>query len=162
MAEAVIIADSGPLIALARIGQLDLLSQLSSKVIIPPEIWNEVTIRGSTLPGAREVRSISWIKTRAPNPLLVNPLNILVDLGEAEAIALGQEISDCILLLDDSQARKVAKRLNLRIVGTIGLLLRAKRMGLIGEIRPCIERLQSSGIYIRQGLIDAVLVEADE
>ncbi|MCB2261395.1 MAG: DUF3368 domain-containing protein [Candidatus Thiosymbion ectosymbiont of Robbea hypermnestra] len=105
---------------------------------------------------------MSWIKTQTPNPLLVNPLNILVDLGEAETIALGQEIPDCVLLLDDSQARKVAKRLNLRIIGTIGLLLRAKRMGLIGEIRPCIERLQSSGIYIRQELINAVLAEAGE
>ena len=66
------------------------------------------------------------------------------------------------MLLDDSQARKVAKRLNLRMVGTIGLLLRAKRMGLIGEIRPCIERLQRSGIYIRQELINAVLIEAGE
>ena len=156
------IADSGPLIALSRIGRLYLLPRLFQKILIPPEVWNEVTVQGGALPGASEIKSAPWIEIQAPGPLLVTPLSILVDPGEAEAIALAQENPDSILLLDDSQARKVARRLKLQITGTIGLLLRAKRKGLIEHVRPCFEDLQKNGIHIRQKLIEAALTAAGE
>ncbi len=158
----VIIADSGPLIAFARIDQLNLLPQLCKEILVPPEVWNEVTIYGKGLPGAYEVSKVSWIKIQKPDPLLVKPLNILVDAGEAEAIALAQAISNSMILLDDSRARKVAGRLNIKQIGTIGLLLRAKRSKLIDKLKPHLEALQKNGIYIRQELIDAVLNEAGE
>jgi len=71
-----------------------------------------------------------------PDPQLVKPLSILVDTGEAEAIALAQTMPDCIILLDDSRARRVAERLQIKQIGTVGLLLRAKRKGLIDKLRP--------------------------
>jgi predicted nucleic acid-binding protein len=65
---------------------------------------------------------------------MVKPLSILVDDGEAQAIALAQTIPDSIILQDDACARKIAHRVNLKQIGTIGLLLRAKRVGLINKI----------------------------
>jgi len=67
-----------------------------------------------------------------------------------------------IVLLDDSRARRVATRLNIKQIGTVGLLLRAKRMGLIEKIKPHLDSLIETGIYIRQELIDAVLNDAGE
>jgi len=93
---------------------------------------------------------------------LVKPLGILVDAGEAEAIALAQNTADCIILLDDARARKIAQRLSIKQIGTIGLLLRAKRQGLVQTIKPYIDALVENGIYIRRELIDAVLAEAGE
>ncbi|GAB6094709.1 hypothetical protein JCM14469_09610 [Desulfatiferula olefinivorans] len=113
MREPVAIPDSGPLIALARINQLELLPHLFSKVIVPTYVWTEVTVKGKGMPGAYEVSQVSWFDFQKPDPLLVEPLNILVDTGEAEAIALAQTIRDCTILLDDSHARRIAKRLNL-------------------------------------------------
>ena len=98
----------------------------------------------------------------SPDSQIVRPLSILVDAGEAEAIALAQTTPDCIILLDDSRARKIAERLNIKQIGTIGLLLRAKRSGLIEKIRPHIDALVENGIYIRQELVDAVLDDAGE
>jgi len=162
MSEAIAVADSGPLIGLVRIGQLELLPRMFSEIIAPPEVWHEVTVKGRGLPGAYEISQIKWIKIKGPSSQLVQPLSILVDAGEAQAIALAQTTSNCIILLDDARARKIAARLNIKQIGTIGLLLRAKRMGLIDKIRPHIDALIRNGIYIRQQLIDAVLHEARE
>lgn len=156
------IADSGPLIALARIKQHELLPRLFSKILVPPEVWDEVTIKGQGRPGAHEISRITWITIQEPDPQLVKPLSILVDAGEAEAIALAQTTPDCTILLDDSRARKIAERLNINRIGTVGLLLRAKRRGLIEKIKPHLDALIKNGIYIRQELIDAVLNEAGE
>lgn len=65
-------------------------------------------------------------------------------------------------MLDDSHARKIAKRLNLKHIGTVGLLLRAKKQGFLEEIKPSFQALPENGIYIRKELIDAVLKEANE
>jgi predicted nucleic acid-binding protein len=156
------ITDSGPLICLAKIDQLELLPRLFSKILVPPEVWNEVTVKGQGHPGAHEVNQAIWLTIQAPDLQLVKPLSILVDAGEAEAIALAQTTADCNILLDDARARKIAQRLNIKQLGTIGLLLRGKRRGLIENIRPHIDALVESGIYIRQELIDAVLKEAGE
>ncbi len=131
MHDAVAIIESGPLICLVRINQLELLPRLFAKILVPPEVWNEVTVRGQDHPGAYEVSQVTWMTIQAPDPQLVKPLGILVDAGEAEAIALAQITADCTILLDDARARKIAQRLNIKQIGTIGLLLRAKRKGLI-------------------------------
>jgi predicted nucleic acid-binding protein len=162
MPESSLIVDSGPLIAFARIEQLALLPQLSSHIVIPPAVWHEVTIRSSNAPGAHEVRQLSWLEIQTPDALLVAPLTILLDQGEAEVIALAQTLSDSMVVLDDARARRVAERLNIARIGTVGLLRRAKRMGLIPLLRPQLEALQANGIYIRQALIDAVLKDVGE
>jgi hypothetical protein len=92
MRESAAIADSGPLICLARINQLDLSPGLFSKILVPPEVWNEVTIRGKDHPGAPQTSQAKWLTIQAPDSQLVKPLSILVDAGEAEAIALAQTI----------------------------------------------------------------------
>ena len=157
-----LVADSSPLIALAVIKQLELLPQLCEKIIAPPAVWDEVTIHGYGLPGAYEVSQATWIKIQSPELHIVEPLYLLVDRGEAQAIALARTLGDCTLLLDDAKGRRVAERLNLNCVGTIGLLRRAKLAGLIETLRPHLEALKTHGIYIRQKLIDAVLKNVGE
>ena len=150
------------MICLARINQLELLPRLFAKILVPPEVWDEVTVRGQGHPGAYEVSQVTWTTIQKPDPQLVKPLSILVDAGEAQAIALAQTTADCTILLDDARARKVAQRIGIKQIGTIGLLLRAKRRGLIEKIRPQIDGLVENGIYIRKELIDAVLKDAGE
>jgi len=130
--------------------------------LIPQAVWDEVTSHGGSASGAKEISEASWIEIQTVDPLLVEPIIILVDRGEAEAIALARCIPDSVLLIDDSRARRVAERLGLRRIGTVGLLRRAKQAGLIKRLRPQLEKLQANGIYIRQELIDAVLKEVGE
>jgi len=162
MTSAAIVADSSPLIALAIIQQLDLLPQLYPQVFIPPAVWEEVTIKGIGLPGAQAVSQVTWLTLQTPEPGILEPLLILVDRGEAEAIALAQAIPNSTVLLDDAQARRVAERLTLRRIGTLGILRRAKKAGLITALQPYIQTLQANGIYIRRSLIEAVLRDVGE
>jgi uncharacterized protein len=162
MTNPIIIADSSPLISLAIIEQLELLPQLYQRVLLPPAVWDEVTVQGVGLPGANAVSKITWIEIQTPEANLLEPLSILVDRGEAEAIALAQSIPDSIVLLDDAQARRVAERLGIRRIGTLGILRRAKKAGLVMAFKPYIEELCAQGIYIRQNLINAVLQDLGE
>ncbi len=162
MPKPVLIVDSGPLIAFARIGQLALLPKLGSRIVIPPAVWQEVTITSSNAPGAETVRQQAWLEIETPDALLVESLAILIDRGEAEVIALARTLADSEVVLDDARARRVAERLNIARIGTIGLLRRAKRRGLIDLLRPQVEALQVHGIFIRQALIDAVLKDVGE
>ncbi len=162
MINPVLIADSSPLIALAIIEQLELLPRLYRRVLVPPAVWHEVTIAGQNLPGAQTVRQLAWVDIQAPEPQSLQLLAILVDRGEAEAIALAQGIAASTVLLDDAQARRVAERLGIRRIGTLGILRRAKRARLLNQIKPYIEQLSANSIYMRQNLIDTVLRDVGE
>jgi len=162
MINSVIVADSSPLISLAIIAQLELLRQLYQRILLPTAVWDEVTIQGVGLPGAQAVSQLTWLEIQAPEALILEPLSILVDRGEAEAIALAQSTPDSTVLLDDAQARRVAERLGIRRIGTLGILRKAKKAGLIVELKVYIEQLRTNGIYIRPSLIDAVLRDVGE
>jgi len=162
MNKSLIIADSSPLISLSIIGQLDLLRELYSKVLIPQGVWQEIVIDGAGLPGAQEVSKLDWIEIQNANPTISDSLAILIDKGEAEAIALATQLPDCTVLLDDARARRVAERFNLRRIGTVGILRRAKKKGLLNKIKPFIEKLQLNGIYISQKLVDLILKDVGE
>jgi predicted nucleic acid-binding protein len=160
--EEIIVADSSPLIGLARIGLLHLLPKLAKRIVVPRAVWSEMTSAQTDAPGAREIAGQTWIEVREADPLVVAPLLILVGQGEAEAIGLAQCEPAAVLLLDDLRARKLAHRLNLRRMGTVALLGQAKHAGLIERLKPSLDALVASGIFIRQQLIEAALKEVGE
>ena len=86
---------------------------------------------------------------------------MLVDDGEAEAIALASE-RQWRVILDDLRARAVAERMHLRIIGTVGILVRAKRAGLLPEVAPVLQSLSASGFYLSEPLKMEVLRLAGE
>lgn len=109
-----VVADSTCLIGLERIGQLEILPALFDSVMIPPEVEREFGV------------SFSWLKTEnLTNSSLKTAFGLIVDAGEAEAIALAAE-KNCLLISDDKQARSAAKSLGVAVIGTIGVLVRAK------------------------------------
>lgn len=162
MTKNTIVGDSSPLIALSIIQQLELLPELYQRVVIPHKVWEEITINGAGLPGASAISQLDWLIIEKPAQELLGPLSILLDPGEAEAIALAMGYLESTVLLDDAQARRVAERFGVNRIGTLGILRRAKKAGLINAIKPYILQLQKNGIYIRQSLIDAVLHDVGE
>ncbi len=151
------ISDSTPLIALARIGELALVRSVFSKLVIPEAVAKEVAEARADAPGAQEVAAARWIEAASADPLLVRPLLLLVDQGEAEAIALAQSIPGSLLLTDDRKARRVAGQLGVQVQGTLGLLARAKRGGLISAVRPLVTRLQATNYRITEQIVEEVL-----
>jgi uncharacterized protein len=140
MSQEVVITDSGCLISLERIDRLDILPALFSQVLLPPTVQAEF---GVVLP---------WLKVvPTKDQGMVAALKMLVDEGEAEAIALAYELQ-YRLIIDDLQGRKVARDLGLKLTGTIGVLMMAKQQGVIPALKPVIEALERVSFYLSDAL----------
>lgn len=160
--ETVIVADSSPLIGLARIGRLPLLSALARRVVVGHAVWDEVTVAAPDAPGAEAVRNCGFIEVFPSHVSLDPALLGEVDEGEAEALAITLALPGSLLLVDDADARRLAKRLALRHTGTVGLLRLAKQAGLVPALRPELEALTRAGIYLRSELIEQTLAQVGE
>ncbi|MBI5748502.1 MAG: DUF3368 domain-containing protein [Nitrospinae bacterium] len=123
-----VVSNSTPLIALSKINQLALLKEYFSEVYIPKAVYREVVVQGGKLYGAEEVNNLEYIKVKeVKNRLAVKSLMISLDEGEAEAIILTAESKANLLLIDDADGRKVAQGMDLKITGTVGILLMAAK-----------------------------------
>ena len=161
----VVVADTGPLIALARIDHLDLLRDLHRGIVVPPTVHAELAI-GSGKPGARilaEAFAAQWITVKpVVDAVEVASITRLLDPGESEAIVLTEQENARFLLIDDARGRRIARGRGLPVVGVAGLLLGAKAGGTLSEVRPLLESLSQVGYRLSPRLVAAVLERADE
>lgn len=163
----VIIADAGPLIALARVRHLDLLAQLFKKVIIPPAVFNELQI-DSGKPGAIVLRAaiedgwLSVLQVDASRSHLIDELKLLVDEGEAQAIILSEQVENRFLLIDERTGRAVAKRRGVKIAGVGAVLIMAKNAGFISSVTDTVQDLAGSGYRMSVDLQNKLKVLASE
>jgi uncharacterized protein len=148
-------SNSSPLIALAEISQLDLLHRLFESVWIPPAVAAEVAPSLPTLPGWIAIRELT-------EPIPSALLRRAIGRGEREALALALEASPDYVILDDRPARRAAAALGLPLIGTLGVLVRAKQRGLVGSIRPHVDALRDSGFFISDDLYRDLLEDANE
>ena len=155
----IVVPDAGPLIYLGGAGHLELLRLLYTEVVVPRIVVDEVVVAGVGLPGADAVAGAAWLKVEdaAPDPALL----ILLDAGEAAAIPLAVRLH-ATLLADDADARTVARERGLPVVGTLGVLLSAKRRHLLTEVAPIIERMEQLGMFVSVRLREEVLRIAGE
>ena len=147
-----IISDTSCLIVLSNIGELQLLQKIYGSIITTKEVAEEFS---EALPFWIEVKS-------ATSKYYQQILEIQIDKGEASAIALALEIPNCILILDDLKARKIATHLGLTITGTIGVLIKGKLQGHLTSIKPSLEKLSKLNFRISDDLIMAALDLAGE
>jgi predicted nucleic acid-binding protein len=119
-----VVSNSGPLINLARVGQFTLLRDLFQHITIPPEVFEEVVVRGGGQPGAGETSSAQWItRGMLEQSDVADILAAELDRGEAEAIALAFQDKADWLLIDERVGRRFAQRVGLKVKGTLGVLL---------------------------------------
>lgn len=145
----IVVSNSSPLIALARVGWLNLLASLFQRILIPPEVHHEVTVAGSGLPGADEVSKAGWIEVAPGRP----PANPSLDraceglgAGERGAILLARSLPADLILLDESKARRVAREAGLPTMGCLGVLEAGARKGLVLDLRPVYIDLLRQGV----------------
>lgn len=161
----IIVADAGPLIGIARIGHISLLQSLYKSIIIPPRVLEELKI-SSDKPGAMAVSEAirdGWIKIveleRASDSAV---LRLLVDAGEAESIQLALEQNAHLLIIDDKKGRKTATSRDIRIIGTGGILISAKKAGLLEKVSPVLNELANAGYRLSPRLCKRIKELANE
>jgi uncharacterized protein len=154
-----VVSNTGPIIALASIGQLDLLRELFGQVLIPPAVHAEIKDDISVA----LLSTASWIQVQAVQDVLARQLlREELDAGESEAIVLAQEVAADLVLLDERAATRKARTINLQTIGTLGVLLMAKRNGLVTRLKPLLDDLHRAGFHMSNILYRQVLQSAGE
>lgn len=164
-----VVCDTNIIIDFSKIGRLDLLKDVFDEVLIPNEVKEEL-MAGE---GAGESDGIEdtdvkkalpgWISIKTVKDLFaLENLKINIDKGESASIVLYKETNSDLLAINDLKARGIAHALEIKIIGTLGILLLAKDKGLIQEIKPLMEKLRKNGAYVSNSLYNRILEDAGE
>ena len=152
------VSNSSPIIHLTKIGLLGLLEDLFRQIVVPEKVFEECTHSDRHQDEAALIKNAEWIVVESiSNTRVFNLLHSDVDAGEAEALVLALESNAELILLDDQEARFKARRMGLPITGTVGVLLLAKKKGLIESFSESIHQLQSKGFWISPTLLHQLL-----
>lgn len=152
MRERVIIADSSSLIALSNINELDILQKVYGQITITPEVENEF---GEGIPHWIEIEEVT-------DKQKIALLELELDRGESSAIALAIEKENCLLVIDEKKGRSVAKKMGIKMTGLLGVVIKAKELGLIEKVSPVIEKLESVDFWISKTLKENILRKVGE
>ena len=155
-----VVSNTSPISELAKIGRLDILQSLFETIVIP----DEVRIELHRHPRRPLISPLAWIISEAVDPNSVRALRQKTGLGSGEsaAIVLAIKQNADLLLLDDLDARRYAYSLSLPLVGTVGVLLRAKSVGVIHALHPILDLLRNAGARISDSLYRDALTRAGE
>ncbi len=156
-----VVANTTPLVSLWLLDHLSLLQDLYGEILIPPTVQAEF-LAIETATRQASLTSASWIRV-VP---LAQPQRALayagLDRGEAEVLALAEERSARLVIIDERAGRRYARRMSLPLTGTLGVLLLAKESGLIQAVSPLIDTLRQAGMHLGEDLIEGVLQLAGE
>ena len=154
----ILIADSSALIALAVVDKLEVLEELFGEVYVPRAVYNEVSQKSK---GESEKLAM-YCQDKVLDITSEVNLNITLGSGESEAIILYKEKHADFLLCDDKKAKKFARNFGVNVIGSLGILLKAKEEKLILEMAPLMESLKVSQVFIDDKTCELVLKMAGE
>lgn len=161
-----VVSNTSPLSSLAIIGRLGLLRAQFGTIRIPKAVWTELSrLEHATGKLALEqAHAEGWIQVHEiANRPMVEILSTTLDAGESEAIAMSLEWPADLLIMDESSGRAMSRNLNIRITGTLGVLLKAKRDGEIPSLKSAMDRLvQDAGFFVSDRVRNTFLAEAGE
>jgi uncharacterized protein len=159
-----VVSNATPLIVLAAIGRFHLLRDLYTSITIPDEVFEEVVTRGAGRPGAVEVQTSAWVqRVTVANAVLVGDLMKELGAGEAFAIACAVELGAALLLMDEASGRARAIERGIAVRGSVGVIVEAKRGGLISAVGPVLDDLRGpGGLYVSDAVYAHALAGAGE
>ena len=157
-----LVVNASPLILLARIDRLDLLTSLAKLLVLPEAVIREIQAGSHRDETADRVKSLPSVLQVADRPL---PDRIrLWDLGagESQVLAHGLERPGAEVVLDDLAARRCARSLGLPMIGTLGVVILCRHRGIIGAARPVLETLREAGLRLKPALMEEALAKVGE
>ena len=160
MSAPLLVADSGPLIALARLDLLAVPARLFGELLVTATVWREVTRE----PRAADHAALDGgLLTVVDDPTHIPTVlaEAQLDDGERSALALAL-LRNAVVLVDERRGRACAAGLGLSVLGTLGLLIRAREQGLVDRVRPLADALLASGYFLARPLVDRALASIGE
>lgn len=156
-----VVSNTTPIIALLKIGKLHILKDLYGEILIPMEVFKEIEA-GKNKEIYTDLIKIEWIKIEKINNEKSLTYFLDLDKGEAEAIVLATEKEADLIILDESLGRFHAKHAGLKVTGTIGILLKAKQLKHIAEIKPLLDTLRANNVWLSDSFVNKALKLAKE
>ena len=158
----IVISDTTPIISLMKANRLDLLRKLYGKVLIPNAVYKELTENATFAKEAKIIKDIDYLTVVAvENEKSVSVLRNVtgLDAGESEALIMYDEQKADLLLMDEHKGRSVAKQLNVRHIGTVGVLLLAYDKGMIqqDDVKDCLDTMLANNIRLDRKLCNVVM-----
>lgn len=153
------VTNTTPVVALVGAGEQRLFDELFDRVVVPFDVWMELTDKqGAPEPDALlALKRVVVLPTPPPGPETGH-----LDAGERAAIAFAAKNPGTWVLLDEKKARATANRLGLPVRGTLGMLVEAKRRGVVQSVAPLIEQMVEGGCRLDEKLIAGVLASVGE
>jgi hypothetical protein len=156
------IVNTSPLFYFHRLGLLELFQKLYGRIIVPEAVKKELDegrTQGEDVP---LLEKYPWIEIKSVT--MPRYLQLIADLGpgESEVLALATNQKSALVIIDDKLARRIAEMRGFRITGSAGVLLKAKRKGLVAKIKPIIIKLLDLDFRLKPDLIEVILKLADE
>ncbi len=158
-----VVADAGPLIAFARLDLLALLPEMFGTLIVPEIVLKEC-LHVPTRPDARVIQQAmdaNLLEIRSEQTVATEDWPPALGSGEQAAMCLAQTL-DCPVHTDDKLARRAAASVGLRVIGTAGVLIKAKQQARIEAVAPLLHTLQASGYHLAPDLLERILQLAGE
>lgn len=158
-----VIANSTPLIALAKINRLDFLKEVYSQIVIPKAVYEEVAISGKGKKGSVEITKAKWIKVEEVREEKFKKfLQLELGKGEAEVIALAYEANADLVIIDENIGRGIARMFGLKVSGTIGTIIEAQKKGLLNNVQEVLDELINVDVWIGEDLYEEALRLSEE
>ncbi len=157
-----IIINSSPLIVLFKSKQAELLAQLFTEILVPEGVFEEVTKGGGDDIASRQLPTVSWIQIVKLDSIAPEVAAWDLGRGESQVLSLALRNSDYAAIVDDRAARRCGQSLSILTMGTGGLLILAKRRGLITSISPGIQALRDAGLWLSDSIVNILKNQAGE
>lgn len=156
------VVDASPLIYLAHAELIHLLQLASPRILVTTTVSREIRRRGAADPTVQVLEKTPWLEEVEPGP--DSPRVALWALGPGETSVLSWALAHpgCLAVLDDLAGRRCAETLEIPLIGTLGLVLRAKRMGDLSAARPVVEKLREAGMYLSESVLSRALALVGE
>ena len=142
------ISNTSPIQYLYQLGLMHLLPHFYQQVAIPPAVAEELSTGRSLGVELPDLASLAWLEVRRSDQMQPLPLATMLGIGERQVLALALEMANSLVILDDGRARRIGRLLGLKMTGTVGILARGMREGLIPQLLPMLERLESLGFRL--------------
>jgi uncharacterized protein len=155
------ISNTSPLLYLHQAGALDVLASLYREIIIPAQVQAELREGRRLGFDAPDTDTLPWIRVQAALPVS-QVAAFELDGGESAVLSLAVTRTDCVVLLDDGPARRAARALGLPVVGTLGVLVAAKRVRILPLVCPLLDKLVTLGFRLTPALRRSVLAQSGE
>lgn len=156
-----VVSNTTPIISLLKLSRLDILKELYTKISIPFAVFQEIEA-GKNKGYYQDLSKIDWIKIIKIQDKQALKYFLDLDAGESEAIVLATELGADTIIIDEKLGRFHAKHADLKVIGTIGILIKAKNQGIIKDLKPLLYELAEKNVWISEKLITEILKQTGE